>query len=301
MPIGYSTAPAGALDRIYRRCAELGSRLTPDTASVLSESAYEGFRRAQRLAYACVTEIGRQLRPGMTEVQAAEMLKKYLIDHGSDRYLHRPFAWFGEHARFDGYAGYGDYHPGQRRLAQGEVAILDVSPMVGGYTADVGYSLSVGPNLELARARAFLLELRALIPQLFAGRMNPSAIWSAVDQRIREAGYDNIHARYPFAVLGHRIFRVKARAQKAVRFGGGSFGWFSLEANLKFLRNGFAAALSPENVGSKRGLWAIEPHIGWNGAGAKFEEILIVDHHGARWLDDAVPHVQQASASRAAC
>jgi len=51
--------------------------------------------------------------------------------------LHRPFAWFGEHSRFDGYQGYGDYHPGHRRLRPGEVAILDVSPVVDGYAADV--------------------------------------------------------------------------------------------------------------------------------------------------------------------
>ena len=53
--------------------------------------------------------------------------------------------------------------------------------------------------------------------------------------------------------------------------------------------------INAENVGSKLGLWAIEPHIGWDGGGAKFEEILLVEPHRARWLQDDVPHVTEAT------
>jgi hypothetical protein len=45
-----------------------------------------------------------------------------------------------------------------------------------------------------------------------------------------------------------------------------------------------------EHHGSKLGVWAIEPHLGAEGFGAKFEEILVVTPEGARWLDDQVPH-----------
>src|SRR5262249_60087328 len=41
------------------------------------------------------------------------------------------------------------------------------------------------------------------------------------------------------------------------------------------------------------GLWAIEPHLGGTGFGAKFEELLVVEPGGrAFWLDDDLPHVK---------
>ncbi|WP_243084783.1 M24 family metallopeptidase [Streptomyces sp. 891-h] len=42
------------------------------------------------------------------------------------------------------------------------------------------------------------------------------------------------------------------------------------------------------------GLWAVEPHLGFRGTGAKFEEVLVVTGSGdpqesAFWLDDDLP------------
>ena len=38
------------------------------------------------------------------------------------------------------------------------------------------------------------------------------------------------------------------------------------------------------------GLWAIGPHIAYNGAGAAWEEMLVVTEHDAYWLDNDLPH-----------
>ena len=40
------------------------------------------------------------------------------------------------------------------------------------------------------------------------------------------------------------------------------------------------------------GLWAMEPHIGRDGVGAKWEEMLVVTDNDAYWLDDAVSHLR---------
>jgi hypothetical protein len=45
-------------------------------------------------------------------------------------------------------------------------------------------------------------------------------------------------------------------------------------------------------VSAEPGLWALEPHIGKNGVGAKWEELLVVTDSDAYWLDDDLPHVQ---------
>ena len=41
------------------------------------------------------------------------------------------------------------------------------------------------------------------------------------------------------------------------------------------------------------GLWAVEPHLGFRGVGAKFEELLVVTETDAYWLDDDLPHVRR--------
>ena len=294
MPLGYSPTPTGPLDRLYRSVSRLLSRHGGAQPQATQE-ALRGFLRAQRLAYAAVEHVAAQLRPGITEREAAALLEGYLRAHGTERYLHRPFAWFGEHSRFDGYAGYADYHPSDRALQPGDAAILDVSPIVNGYIGDVGYTVTLADNPEVDRARAFLLQLRSDLPGLFAGPMTPAQIWAEVNQRILAAGYDTVHAKYPHCVLGHRVFRVKPRTGRSLRLGWRAFSWFSLDTNLAFLRMGPAAALSPEHQGKKLGLWAIEPHIGWPGGGAKFEEILVVEEHRSYWLDDGVPHVRHAA------
>ena len=51
------------------------------------------------------------------------------------------------------------------------------------------------------------------------------------------------------------------------------------------------------------GLWAVEPHLGFRGTGAKFEEILVVTdskdpEQSAFWLDDDLPHVRRWAEER---
>jgi hypothetical protein len=47
------------------------------------------------------------------------------------------------------------------------------------------------------------------------------------------------------------------------------------------------------------GLWAVEPHLGFRGVGAKFEELLVITDDDAYWLDDELPHVQRWTQRRA--
>lgn len=294
MPIGYSLKPTGPLDRFYRWLSKVSSKYAGGADQLPPPEAMEGFLKAQRLAYDAVLHVGKQLKVGMTEKEAADLLEGYLRDHGTERYLHRAFAWFGDHSRFDGYQDYADYHPSDRQLQSDHVAILDVSPVVDGYIGDVGYAICLTPNPSLDNAKKFLLQLREDIPKMFASPMTAADIWAEINKRIHAAGYDNVHAKYPHCVLGHRVFRVKPKKGKHLRIGTKSFGWFSLETNLAFLKLGLAAALTPEHIGNKLGLWAIEPHIGWDGGGAKFEEVLVVEPHRCYWLDDEVPHVIEA-------
>ena len=272
------------------------------SARVATDEEKAGFRAAQRLAYRAAITVAGELREGMTERAAAALLATWLGDHGAWRFLHRPFAWFGAHSRFDGYRGFNDFHPSDAPLRPGDVAILDCSPIVDGYVADIGYTTALGEHAGLPAARALLSRLRADLPGLFASRLPTRAIWREVDRQVREAGFDNCHARYPFRVLGHRVYHVGDRGPRLERLatwrppiGLLALSWFSLRATAAFLGHAvYPELLSPLHRGSKLGLWAIEPHVGGRGFGAKFEEILVVEPGRAYWLDDQVPHVGAA-------
>src|SRR5690606_88035 len=122
------------------------------------------------------------------------LLDTYLADHGVRSFFHRSFVWFGDRTRFKGVRTYFDYLPSQRVVRPGEIVILDVAPIVKGYTCDIGYTISLGDNAELAKAKAHLSELRRDLPGMFeAAQAVGGAIWKDIDQRLRGAGYDNIH------------------------------------------------------------------------------------------------------------
>lgn len=136
----------------------------------------EHFRAVQQLAYACCEAVGRQLQPGMTEKDAAEMLRAWLNDKGVRDWLHKP--------------------RGQLNVARfGINSTLDLVKQVG-----QGHKEGWSP------------------------------LWS-VDKRSQ-------HAPQP-------------------------------------------------------GLWAVEPHLGRDGVGAKFEELLVITADDAFWLDDDLPHVRR--------
>ena len=276
------------------------SRAKTSSSAVPSAEAREGFRKAQRLAYACVQAIACEVREGMTERQIAKKLGDWLGDHGAHLFLHTPLCWIGSHSRFDGYnERHGEYLPSDRVLAADDIFILDVSPAVDGYIGDIGYTTSLKPQPALDDAMRFLLTLREEIPTLFSTERTAEAIWARIHRTIVAAGYDNCHALYPMRVLGHRVYRVPAWLERArlprAPFGFLGANWFSTQATLKFLQHGFVGELlTPSHIGTLEGLWAIEPHIGGLGFGAKFEELLIVESGRAYWLDDEVPHVTRA-------
>lgn len=275
----------------------------------------DGYLRSQRLAQEAAVYVARGLEAGSTEIEAAARIERYLRDRGVMSFFHRPFAWFGDRSRFAGFRGLTEFLPTARRLAAGEPFILDVAPVVGGFVSDIGYAHrqgereGAGGHADLDRARAFLRKLRDEIPGMFESTLKPGEIWDEIDARIRGAGFENCHGKYPFSVLAHRVYQLDPSPMDRVLSAIvplGLMSWFSLRAQWAFARRGlFHELIRPGskwlNPRKKRGLWAVEPHIGvapggvgsaenTGGFGAKFEEILVVGDDGrARWLDGRPP------------
>jgi Xaa-Pro aminopeptidase len=258
----------------------------------MHERDIEGYRRAQRLGYDCAVSVSTKLEPGITEIEAADLLRQELISRGAKNWFHVPLVWFGERSRFDGMKGYRDYLPSKRKFNKEDVAILDCAPIVDGYIGDIGYTTSLKPNKELTRARKTLLELREKLPSMFSSKESLGSIWRAVERDLRAQDFDNCYKDYPFAVLGHRVSRVRPNSRFWHLPSISYIGWFGPSAAQLFMKQGiFSSLIRSNSAQDKEGFWAIEPHLGGRGFGAKFEEILVVEANEARWLDDDVPHL----------
>lgn len=215
----------------------------------------------------------------------------WLHDHGVRAHLHKPIVAFAERTLAPD-AQWGPARGDGLTLRDGDVAILDCSPIVDGYTGDTAYTVSVGPNPELERARDFLADLRAQLPARFAEPDAARDLFGWVDGEIRSAGYENAVTGYVGHVLGHRVYRHGKFFS--------SLPWFLPERPFGYIASwhgpGFLMTvvrrlvlpeeLGPLHRGPKTGIWAVEPHLRLGRFGCKFEEQIVVHEDRAYWLDD---------------
>ncbi|MCC2636815.1 MAG: aminopeptidase family protein [Moraxellaceae bacterium] len=265
----------------------------PDAADL------EQFRHVQRLAYAAAEAVAKELKPGMTEKQAARLQEVWLLDHGVTDWFHSPFAWFGDRTAFQGFKVALQFLPTNRRLEENMPFILDNAPVVNGYVADIGYAGVLGENPILDLLLDDLAAHRALILDLIRQRQPMSEVSRAVDRLILQQGHAPRHKAYPFETLAHTVQPMPPRKRQTptTLF---KFGLQAVESlgrlGLVARRQGWSPIWSSNessNHAPVPGLWAVEPHLGFHGVGAKFEELLVITEDDAYWLDDESPHVRR--------
>ncbi len=269
-----------------------------------------GFREVQRLAYACAEAVAAQLRPGVSEREAARMQREWLRERGVRDWFHLPFAWFSDRTAFTDFRLPFQFFPTNRKLEPGMPFILDMAPVLNGYTADIGYSGCLGPSPLHEKLLAGLEENRELIVREVRERRPPREIYENVERLMARQGYTNRHRAYPFGVIAHKVDRVKQRRWAPTVFGFGTQSLKGLASDaLHGHREGWSPLWSPHRFSGhppQPGLWAVEPHLGFRGVGAKFEEILVVTdskdpEQSAFWLDDDLPHVRRWAEEKGAC
>ncbi len=270
----------------------------------IGEDELSQFRGVQQLAYRCVEAVAGELKVGMTEKQVAARLLEWLQDHGVRDWLHKPFAWFGDRTAFQGFSGLShmagfnlQFFPGSRRLEENMPFILDVAPVLDGALADVGYAGTLGHNPTLERLQDDLMAHRELIVRLVKQRHTLADVARAVDGLCLRQGVEPRHKAYPFKVLAHRVAKLERPATPR------SVGRFGLNSTFNLYEQARAGkqqgwsplwnASAQSDHAPTPGLWAVEPHLGFRGVGAKFEELLVITETDAFWLDDDLPHVRR--------
>ncbi len=158
----------------------------------------------QRLAYECAEAVAAQLRPGMTEREAARMQREWLGERGVRDWFHLPFAWFGDRTAFAGFRIPLQFFPTNRRLEPGMPFILDMAPVFKGFSADIGYSGSLGLNPVQDRLMSDLQVHRALILEQVREGRSLREIYENVERLMTRQGYANRHRAYPFGVIATR-------------------------------------------------------------------------------------------------
>ncbi len=261
------------------------SKIKSSSVMTPTKENLAGFRKAQRLAFQCATDITKEIKPGWTEKQTAKLMDTYLRDNGVKSFFHKSFAWFAERTRFENFTNYFHFMPSNRVLQENDPIILDTAPILDGFAADIGYSYCLNPSKEFKQAQEDLRFYRKKIRDLFASSSTTAEIWKIIDEDFKSKNYTNCHKKYPFGVLGHRLHKMPFTHLPGVTIP------FSLHSYFALISRGlFPELLSETHEGSKLGIWAIEPHVGAKGFGAKFEEILVVDNNEVYWLDEDVPH-----------
>lgn len=262
------------------------------------------FSKVQNLAYECVEAVQAQLQTGMTEKDAVRLLREWLAARGVTHMFHDPFAWFGKRAAFKNFWINIKFLPSKTRLEPGMPVILDVAPIVDGYSSDIGYCFVHGGDAAVDKMDRVLMEVRDHIVKAVRASKTMRAIYLEVDAIIESAGFINVHRYYPHRVLGHRMGRLDTGLLHRVRWLG-----FGLPTYVKLTSKTWLSKLLPKWIESPlwndgrecdhpvpEGLWAVEPHIATpdQRVGTKWEELLVVTKGNAYWLNHDAAHCRRA-------
>lgn len=275
----------------------------------------ELFRYVQKLAYQAVEYVQSQLYEGITEKEAANLIDQFLKEKGVKDFFHYGFAWFGERTAFQNFHrpilfpnellenfslphfGF-EFMPSNKKLEKGMPVILDVAPIVNKCAADIGYSFAFGENSLVDKVILDLEVFRNEILKMVLAENSMAEIYQKVNSIIHEMGYENCHTLYPQGVLGHKVGKIPMLWLPNTWILGFQIQAFLylgkqvLEQRFDNLKNFSPLWNEKAKTPPNHGLWAIEPHIGKNGIGAKWEEILVITDSTAYWLDDDLPHVR---------
>ncbi len=288
-----------------------------------SAADLDRFRQVQRLAYDIALRVESQLQVGITEIEACTLIAAAQTEFEVIQVFHDPYVLFdrrtalgtgAESAEMQALEGAGataaglspsnDLVPTNQVLRDGAPFIIDVAPVAHGVSSDIAYSCVLGTNQVFGELDAGLARIRSFLRDGIASRASMLVLYHELDELLASRGWESCHHRQADHALGHLVFPLEHETGRPTPLP----GWGAvaaekmLAAGIDALDHGTCYPLwndsSFTDYPATPGLWAIEPHIGLDGVGVKFEEILVVTDDDAYWLDDDLPHVKRWAAAR---
>jgi hypothetical protein len=263
-----------------------------------SATDLDRFRQVQRLAYDIALDVEAQLQIGMTETEVCTLVEVAQRSNGVHQVFHEPFAWFGRRTLLgpDWLAAEPGFFPTDTALSYAMPLIMDLAPATDGFSADIGYSCTVGTNPVFEELDRGLARIRTRLLEGVRSGQTLRAIYLGLDELLAEHDAHSCHRHYPGGALGHLVFPLEVDPPRRTPLRG--FGTAAAEglvtASLGALERRTGYPIWNDRALADRppapGLWAVAPHIGRDAVGVKFEELLVVTEDDAYWLDDHLPH-----------
>jgi Xaa-Pro aminopeptidase len=278
-----------------------------------SAADLDRFRQVQRLAYDIALRVESQLQVGITEVEACTLIAAAQTEYEVIQVFHDPYVLFDARtalgsgaafAKMDDLSASSELVPTNQVLRDGAPIIIDLAPVARGVSSDIAYSCVLGSNRIFQELDAGLARIRSFLREGIASRVSMLSLYHELDERLAARGWESIHHRQADRALGHLVFPLEHETDRPSPLP----GWGAvaaeklLAAGIEALDHGTCYPLwndsSFTDYPATPGLWAIEPHIGLDGVGVKFEELLVVTDDDAYWLDDDLPHVRRWTKAR---
>jgi Xaa-Pro aminopeptidase len=202
-------------------------------------------RKAQEIAVQSCQRSKEHLKPGISEKEFAALCENIMKDLGAEDLWYPMLVNFGTNSI---YCTRGDHLPSEDvYLRENDIVLVDYSPLVNGYWGDYSETILVGDDVFYS---SLINDAKEIFEKTFdfAKKANIiSELFNYCNKLINAKGYDLLD---PYGNIGHSI-ENQANQNKRIY-------------------------IYPENKdvllqGKK---WAIEPHIGKNGFGAKFENVI---------------------------
>lgn len=200
---------------------------------------------AQRATLAIVRDLEQEVRPGSTERELAASAQELARARGATGFWTPVAVGAGS----GNLVCHPDFPPTDRAVAEPDLVWFDVTPDFGGWPGDVTRSVVVGSDAARERVLADCERIqRAIIAAIRPG-MPANELFAIARGLLDADGYELLDL---LGNIGHDLGR-----------GARVTGY-----------------IDPRNETAMLGCWAIEPHIGMDGIGAKVEDLVWIDSEG---------------------
>lgn len=154
-------------------------------------------QKAQQQGLSALAAIAKQIRVGMSEVEANALALAVLADVGAETNWHPPIIRFGANSC----KIYSEASDPEVRLQENDIFFIDLGPVFAGHEADVGATFSIGNTPEHQACAAAVVTLFARVAEHWrATGCQGHELYQFAEQQAQLLGYE-----FNQQIKGHRV------------------------------------------------------------------------------------------------